>query len=363
MLAMMVQTSDDILSLLEAKGAQAAKEAQRAVVLQPGALGDCILTLPLIKLMKNTLGLGGVDLVGHSDYIGILPERSCVSSIRSIDSTELHRLFTEPAKFDLADHDPLINTFADYAWIVTFLGEPNSNFEQNLIFTANCSHSAEIITLSLKPPEEAKQHVAEYYVQQFARQSGLPLDQIGVSAGERLIKVTQADRERGLELLDQMRVDVSSKLVVLHPGSGGRHKCWHIENFLGIAKTLRSMDFEVLFLLGPAETERFSSDDKARLSGTGRCASHLPLSQVVDLLACTDAVVGNDSGVTHLAAGMGLRTFAMFGPTDPAQYRPVGPALTVLQDTQERFTQEPSPDLQKVVVEGIAAPPQKPATP
>jgi heptosyltransferase-3 len=352
----MVQTSDDILSLLEAKGAQVAKEAQRAVILQPGALGDCILTLPLVKLMRDALGLGGVDLVGHSDYIGILPGRSCVSSIRSIDSTELHRLFVEPAKFDLADHDPLINTFADYAWIVTFLGEPNSNFEQNLIFTANCSHSAEIITLSLKPPEQAKQHVAEYYVEQFACQSGLPLDQASVAAGERLIKVTQADRERGLELLDQTGIDVSKRLVVIQPGSGGRHKCWHLDNFLNIARMLRAADIDVLFLLGPAEMERLDGKDKARLSGLARCAGHLPLSQVVELLACADAVVGNDSGVTHLAAGMGLRTFAMFGPTDPAQYRPIGPALTVLQDTEERFTRQPNPDLQRAIVEGIVGP-------
>ena len=350
----MVQTSDDILSLLVEKGAQVAKEAQRAVILQPGALGDCILTLPLAKLMKEALGLGGVDIVGHSEYIGILPGRSCVSSIRSIDSTDLHRLFVEPAKFDLADRDPLIDTFADYAWIVTFLGEPDGDFEQNLIFTANCSHSAEIITLSLKPPQESKQHVAEYYVQQFALQSGLPSDRLGLAADQILIEVTEGDRERGLELLEQAGIDVSKRLVVIQPGSGGRHKCWHLENFLSVARTLRDRGIEVLFLLGPAEVERFESMDKARLYVTAKCIAHLPLSQVVDLLSCADVVIGNDSGVTHLAAGMGLRTFALFGPTDPALYKPIGPALTVLQDTHDRFTTQPCPDLQKVIIEGIA---------
>ncbi|HNY80463.1 MAG: glycosyltransferase family 9 protein [Sedimentisphaerales bacterium] len=350
----MVQTSDDILSLLVEKGAQVAKEAQRAVILQPGALGDCILTLPLAKLMKEALGLGGVDIVGHSEYIGILPGRSCVSSIRSIDSTDLHRLFVEPAKFDLADRDPLIDTFADYAWIVTFLGEPDGDFEQNLIFTANCSHSAEIITLSLKPPQESKQHVAEYYVQQFALQSGLPSDRLGLAADQILIEVTEGDRERGLELLEQAGIDVSKRLVVIQPGSGGRHKCWHLENFLSVARTLRDRGIEVLFLLGPAEVERFESMDKARLYVTAKCMAHLPLSQVVDLLSCADVVIGNDSGVTHLAAGMGLRTFALFGPTDPALYKPIGPALTVLQDTHDRFTTQPCPDLQKVIIEGIA---------
>src|SRR5512147_1538119 len=112
-----MQANDDILSLLEAQGAQLAREVQRAVILQPGALGDCLLTLPLARFMKETLDLGGVDIIGHADYVGILPERTCVDGIRSIDSAQLHRLFIEPTKFDLADHDPLIHVFADYSWI------------------------------------------------------------------------------------------------------------------------------------------------------------------------------------------------------------------------------------------------------
>jgi ADP-heptose:LPS heptosyltransferase len=142
--------------------------------------------------------------------------------------------------------------------------------------------------------------------------------------------------------------------VVIQPGSGGRHKCWHLENFLSVARSLRDRGIEVLFLLGPAEVERFESMDKARLYVTAKCMAHLPLSQVVDLLSCADVVIGNDSGVTHLAAGMGLRTFALFGPTDPALYKPIGPALTVLQDTQDRFATQPCPDLQQAIVEGIA---------
>src|SRR4030043_336251 len=97
-----MQADNDNLSLLQARGDQLAKEIQRAVILQPGALGDCLLTLPLVKLMKEALELGGVDIVGHADYVGILPERSCVDGVRSIDTAELHRLFAEPAGFDLA---------------------------------------------------------------------------------------------------------------------------------------------------------------------------------------------------------------------------------------------------------------------
>jgi heptosyltransferase-3 len=341
---------DDILSLLEATSAQLAKEAQRAVIVQPGALGDCLLTLPLVGLMKEALELGGVDLVGHAEYIGILPERTCVDSIRSIDTAELHRLFTAPAGFDLADRDPLIHMFADYSWIVTFLGDPGSDFEQNLIFTANCSHSAEVITLPLKAPDGIQQHIAEFYMKQFTEQSGLALDQIRIPEKYVPIRVHDADRDRGVEVLEQAGVDLSRRLIVMHPGSGEPKKCWHLDNFLSLARQLGEREAEVLFLLGPAEVERLRPSEKVQIHAAAKCVTHLALTQVIGLLSCADAFLGNDSGVTHLAAGMGVRTIALFGPTDPAVYRPLGRTVAVFRDPTDNFARKPSPALQKAVL-------------
>lgn len=348
-----MQAEDDILSLLEARGAQSAREAQRAVILQPGALGDCILTLPLVKLVKEAFDMGGVDVVGHAEYVGILPGRSCVDGVRSIDSAELHRLFAEPTRFDLADQDPLIHLFADYSWIITFLGEPGSDFEQNLIFTTNCSHSAEVVTLPLKPPQGARQHITEVYTEHFARQSGLPGEKALIDHKGVQIRINEADRDLGIELLEQVGIDLSKRLIVIQPGSGGQRKCWRLANFLNIARVLRGPEIEVLFLLGPAEVERLRPSEKVHIHGVTRCVAHLSLPQVVGLLSCADAFVGNDSGVTHLAAGIGLRTISLFGPTDPAVYRPVGPRVTVLQGNPNGFAETISPELQQAVLDAL----------
>jgi heptosyltransferase-3 len=124
---------------------------------------------------------------------------------------------------------------------------------------------------------------------------------------------------------------------------------------VNIAKELLSKELEALFLLGPAEVERLRPAEEAHIHGTAKCMSHLSLTQVVGLLSCADAFIGNDSGVTQLAAGMGLRTFAMFGPTDPALYRPIGPALTVFRDMESSFTDRPSPELQKAVLDALSS--------
>ncbi len=342
-----MQTNDDILNLLREQSAEAARKMQRGLILQPGAIGDCILTIPLVKFMKDSLGLGGIDILGHTEYIGILPGRTCIDSIRSIDSTDLHRLFVETNAFDLADRDPLINAFADYTWIVTFLGEPNSNFEQNLIFTANCSHSTEVLTLSMKPPKDFCGHLTNFYIQQLTEQSGLSLETQKFETSEVLIKATEADKNRGKELLKEIAADSGKKLVIIQPGSGGPNKCWHLDNFLAIAKKLISKGIEVIFLLGPAELDKFSKTTMKKISSVAKYLAYLPLTQVLGLLSCADGFLGNDSGITHLAAGLGIKTTAVFGPTNPAVYGPIGPVVTVFAKKTKSFAKKPLPKLQK----------------
>lgn len=368
-----MQENDNILNALREKGAEAARGALRGVILQPGAIGDCILTLPLAEFMKDCLGLGGVDILGHTEYIGILPGRTCVDGIRSIDSVDLHRLFAETDTFDLVDRDALINVFGDYAWIATFLGEPDSNFEQNLIFTANCSRSAEVITLSMKPSKKSSTHITDFYIRQFIAQSGLSLEHRLVQKTKSLIKATKADINRGRELLEEIpatlgfdqarhrRVDFYEKLVVIQPGSGGSHKCCHLDNFLIVAEELVSKDIKVIFLLGPAEMERFSDAAIKKITGVVRlgtpygakCLTDLSLTQVLELLSCADAFLGNDSGITHLAAALGVKTLAIFGPTNPDIYRPVGPAVKVVVSSDSDFAKKPSASLQQELLETL----------
>jgi len=375
-----MQENDNILNLLREEGAKASRRALRGVILQPGAIGDCVLTLPLAEFMKDCLGLGGVDILGHTEYIGILPGRTCVDGIRSIDSVDLHRLFAETNTFDLVDGDALINVFGDYAWIVTFLGEPDSNFERNLIFTANCSRSAEVITLSIKPSKKSSAlrrhsfgasatHITDFYIQQFIAQSGLSLEpwlvlRSGTPYGEKtksLIKATKADINRGRELLKAPLPAFAGKqggyekLVVIQPGSGGSHKCCHLDNFLVVAEELVSKNIQVIFLLGPAELERFSDATIKKITSVVRlgtpygakCLTDLSLTQALELLSCADAFLGNDSGITHLAAALGVKTIAVFGPTNPDIYSPIGPAVTVVASSDADFAKKPSASLQQ----------------
>ena len=65
---------------------------------------------------------------------------------------------------------------------------------------------------------------------------------------------------KGKDLLWEFGLEPKKKLVVIQPGGGALNKCWNVENYLSIVNKLRSKNTQVVFLLGPAELERFSND-------------------------------------------------------------------------------------------------------
>ena len=64
-------------------------------------------------------------------------------------------------------------------------------------------------------------------------------------------------------------------------------------------------------------------------------------------------MLGNDSGPSHLAAAMGLQTLVVYGPTDPALYRPLGPRVKVFKGDKKTFTSDDDQSLQDIIVKTI----------
>lgn len=340
----------NILDLLVAEGIKAELNTKRALIIQPGAIGDCILTLPLVSYMKKSLKLGSVDLLGHTEYIGFFPGRTCVDGISSIDLIDLYRLFADSREFTLADRDPLIKTFSEYSWIVSFLGEPDSNFEKNLIFTTNCSQTSEVITLSSQPSYESEEHISDFFIRQFSNQISASFQSHSDLNQVCLIKATKTDNTKGKDLLWEFGLEPQKKLVVIQPGSGASNKNWNIDNYLSIANELRLNNIQAVFLLGPAELERFSNETIQNMTNITKCLADLPLTEVLKVLTCTDVFIGNDSGMTHLAASMGINTLVIFGPTNPKHYKPIGPKVRVFSERDEHFAKKPSMKLRSDLI-------------
>jgi len=122
-----------------------------------------------------------------------------------------------------------------------------------------------------------------------------------------------------------------SRPVAVHPGSGGLRKCWPAER---VGALIRSLGAPVLLPWGPAD-DGACRQVLAVLPSAARpvVARGLPVARVAALLARCGAYVGNDSGLTHVAAALDVPTVAVFGPTDPAVWAPLGSRVRVVRGT------------------------------
>ncbi len=124
--------------------------------------------------------------------------------------------------------------------------------------------------------------------------------------------------------------------VLFHPGSGGRAKCYPPEKLKRTLGLLKGLPLRVI--LGPAEgdlAEPFKAFPLIRSP---------EIETALEALSETALFVGNDSGLTHLAAALGVPVLALFGPTDPVLWAPFGGPVRILYPfeklTPERLAYE-----------------------
>lgn len=143
-------------------------------------------------------------------------------------------------------------------------------------------------------------------------------------------------QDRGKTILDSF--GISSPLVI-HPGSGSPEKNSPLPFFRNAAeKAVAESQKQVLVVWGEAEEKRAGEIQKAfeGLKGVYVLKEPLPLLDLVAVLSRSAAYLGNDSGVTQLAAACGVRTFAVFNSTDSRVW---GPQEAVILAAVKNLTQ------------------------
>ena len=129
--------------------------------------------------------------------------------------------------------------------------------------------------------------------------------------------------------------------LAIHPGSGGAAKRWPPERFAELIGRAAAVGWPVVAIEGPQDAE-VSRTLLAALPPGVRApdiARGLSVGALATLLARCAAFVGNDSGVAHLAGLAGVRTLALFGPTDPAIWSPLGLRVSTLRAPAGELTQ------------------------
>lgn len=126
--------------------------------------------------------------------------------------------------------------------------------------------------------------------------------------------------------------------ALFQPFSSARAKEWPAESMTAFARALEELGLDSIVRWGPGERERA----EALTASIGREAELAPPAgpaASARLAARSVLFVGADTGPTHLAAAAGVPTIALYGPTDPARFGPVGPRVRALRTEYNRAAQ------------------------
>ncbi len=309
----------------------------RMTVIRAGGLGDTILVLPALRLLRGRHSGARLTLVGSRWAEAVRPLVPYPLEIVRFDASALTPLFGPSA-----ERDPS-GVFSESDRVYLYTASPGEDFAANA--KRLCRGTVVIRPVEPAPGVHAADHFAAAVADSGSRipdpgfkegcmmrppsirdsESGIR-NQSGFASHDLLI-VPDPLRSWGREWLDLNGVGEGP--VAIHPGSGGRRKCWPAERFAEVAAGLGR---PVVLLEGPADAEVCRAFRDRVSSGLSvRLAAGLSVAETAALVSACDAYLGNDSGMSHLAAALGVRTVAVFGPTDPAVWAPRGPCVRIVR--------------------------------
>jgi ADP-heptose:LPS heptosyltransferase len=277
---------------------------RRALVLFPGALGDFVCFLPALECLA---GRTSIDLLGRTEFSELVPARIKVGSLERF---EIRHLFVSGG----GSHEQVRSFFETYGCTYSWMGSGDLSFKQEL--QAATQGRLQMFQFH---PRNSQAHQADYYLSCAQDRSARGMPHIPLLP----------DAEQWSELYWAKNFLNSKPVLAIAPGSGAREKNWPLISFEAIARWWRErVDGNVLAILGPVEQERGGYES---LCSHGLAIRGITLGRLAATIARCNLYVGNDSGISHIAAALGVPTAAIFGPSSVNQWAPRGTSVLVLR--------------------------------
>ena len=281
--------------------------ARRVLVIFPGALGDFVCVLPAIEALAKRHRGRSIELMARAELARLAIGRTSVARGHSIDAPQVSALFSESVERG--------EFFAGYERVYSFFASGDANFRARL----GAATGGKVSFHPFRPLDDDSRepHVAAAYLRS--------IGEADASMRPR-IEPNRDDLCAAADAIAKSRCDLAN-LVAIFPGSGSPAKNWPLDKFAALARIL-SERASVLFVLGPAE----SAMEPILREHDFTVVKDLDLGTVAGIARLAAGFVGNDSGVSHLAAAADAPGVVIFGPTDPSRWRPLGRLAVLGQD-------------------------------
>ncbi len=272
----------------------------RILVLRGGALGDFILTLPVLAALRRAFPAARIEVLGTMPQAKLAPA-DVADSVHDLNCQDLLGLFIRGADFSAKWTERLRKT--DLA--ISYLADP----EDVVVSQLQRARVGQVVRGPYR--FDSRMHAVD--------QLAAPLSGLGIPLGDRFPR------------LPRVQSDDFQPTLALHPGSGSPRKNWPLERWMECLIEIERDWPRILLITGEADLP-ISREMRAFRLPPHAIRLELPtLGELVAALSSCQLFLGHDSGVTHLAAALGLPTIALFGPTDPSIWAPLGTRVIVLQ--------------------------------
>lgn len=287
---------------------------EHILVVRAGAIGDGLLTLPALAALRTRWPAARVTLLGPRSLLPYVRAAGLVDVALPVEDAAGRALFEDDSSQapTWAAADLAVVWLKQWAAVAGRLHQWGAN---------------RIVGSPSQPPVDARIHVADYLFR--------ILRPLGIGRARAChLNLVPADAEEQAARWWWERIGSGAPpAVAIHPGSGSAIKRWPMGRYVELTGLLTRGGHVVLVLLGSAESNMLA--DWQRVANRARSfhlLTDLELPVVAGLLTRCAAYIGNDSGVSHLSAALGVPTIAIFGPTNPVRWSPIGPNVRVLRD-------------------------------
>jgi heptosyltransferase-2 len=270
------------------------------------------MTLPAMGALRERWPDGHIEILGYSHITELARGRYYADATRSIEARPMAGFFIPNAELDPG----LKEYFGGFSLVISYLFDPDSLFANNV---RRCGVK-QVIEASPRPKEI---HAAKHYCR--------PLESLAIYVEEPRPQIhpSESDREAASRFLKMVGRE---PIMAIHPGSGSEKKNWPVENFAAVARWVADeLAAQLLIVEGEADERVVGKLTKLLEPRSITVASKLKLVELAAVLERCALFLGNDSGVTHLAAAVGVPVVATFGSASPPIWEPRGERVRVVR--------------------------------
>jgi len=260
-------------------------------------IGDCILTLPVLDLLREKYPQAEITCLVPPRPKEIFTENPAIDKVvifdKQVKLTEQIKLFISLAKekFDLV------------------VDLRNSFFGAFLPAKKRSSALLRVIPKKIKHMQDRHLFWAGF--------SAYPAG----SKKHQSLHITAQDSNYIQSILNEKKLTVCAKLIVVAPGSRSQIKCWDKQNFSQLCRRLLKENYR-LVLAGDKADQSVCSYINNSCAGVIDLCAKTTLGQLAALLKKAGLLITNDSATMHLASYLNVPVVAIFGPTNETKYAP-----------------------------------------